>query len=91
MRPRIRIRIRARRARARDITIPRDERHVAIGSLAGIIPAEIAGYVLVAIDDTGWISLSGDQCSHGRMVLLASAMNQTAAEVAGEGHGGCRP
>lgn len=70
------------------LTMPRDERLIAVGSLSGLPPGEIAGYVLIAMGDDGMMSLSGDQCSHGRMLLLASAMRRTAGEVIAEGHGG---
>ena len=76
-----------RRRAVSPLDVPRDERLVAVGSLAGLPPAAIAGYVLVAFSDAGMMSLTGDQCAHGRMLLLSNAMSMTAAEVVAEGHG----
>lgn len=74
--------IRFRRRRPAPADIPRDERLIAVGSLSGLPPADIAGYVLIACDGNSVISVTGDQCCHGRTLLLASAIRQAAAEVA---------
>jgi hypothetical protein len=76
-----------RRTRFTPPDTPRDERLIAVGSLSGLPPAEIAGYVLIAISEAGMMSMSGDQCCHGRMLLLSSAVRETAGEVVAEGHG----
>jgi hypothetical protein len=79
-------RIRRQGARIEDIAIPADERLVAVGSLAGMLPADVDGYVLVAISGDD-ISISGGQCCHASMLLLASAIREIAAEVAALPHG----
>lgn len=78
---------RARRVKAAAAAVPANEKLIAVGSLSGMAPAEITGYVLIAYSSEGMMSMSGDQCAHGRMLLLASAMRETAGEVVAAGHG----
>lgn len=49
------------------------EKHVAVGSLAGVAPADIQTYVLIVLDEEGRVTVAGTGCGSLRGFLLAHA------------------
>ena len=61
------------------------EKQVAVGSLSGVAPADIAAHVLLVLEEGGRVAISGTGCSSLRGFMLAHASAAHAA-AAWQGH-----
>lgn len=58
------------------------EMRVAVGSLAGVAPADIQAHVVITLDGDGGLKVSGAGCKSLLLMMLATA----SAAAAGEAH-----
>lgn len=83
------------RRRSRPSTAPvRDvaEAEVAVGSLTGIPPSDIERHLLVVVEKSGRVTLSGTTCREATVLVLSELLAQLtreayAAHECGGGHG----
>jgi hypothetical protein len=60
------------------------EAEIAVGSLAGIAPSEIDRHLLVVLEHSGRVTMSGTACREATTVLLAEVLLQLARQAHGE-------
>lgn len=61
------------------------EKHIAVGSIAGVAPSDISAHVLLVLEEDGKVTIEGTGCDSLRLVLLTSA-TAAFAQAAYRGH-----